>query len=198
MTTRNVRWVDETAPAGVLEFDAPALLMVAGVPGSGKSTMLSGCDLAGAALLEADAYRGRVQRQHGIDEHAFDQGSIPQARQLFLSDLHDHLAGGRDVIVDAALVRPHGRQELAELAVRYGHQLHMICVDATFEECVAGVNGRARAWEGTVDLLAGYHQAWTDARSQLRDGGWLEPQIQSITVVARAVAPHVQALRFAR
>lgn len=189
-----ITWIGPAHQPGKLRFPARSMVMVAGVPGAGKSALLRGADLRGTRLLEADVYRGAVQERRGLDRDAFVADCVADARTLFFADLNAALAAGQDVVVDAALVRSRARAELCALAQETGHSAHVVFVDATWEQCLTGVRSRARTVER--EQLAAYWRTWSALRGRMAEGGWPEPELASVTVIDRAACPSVRALRF--
>lgn len=161
-----------------------SLVMLAGVPGSGKSTLSARC-APDVRLLEADRYRGAVQVERGLPEHAYHPECVPEARTRFLADLHTHLSAGDSTIVEAALLSDRSRQELIDLGAEYGRPVHLVLVHATWEQCLEGVQCRSRSVP--VERLKEFWALWENLEARLRADDAL-PGVSEIHIIDRAAA----------
>jgi predicted kinase len=111
----------------------PELVVVVGLPGSGKTT------LVGALLAEG---RVVVSKDHWPHARRRDQ------RQLRV--VEEHLAAGRSVVVDNTNASVERRAALLALAHRLGVPARAVFVDTPFEVCARrnqARTGRARVPE---------------------------------------------------
>jgi predicted kinase len=175
-----------------LSYSTPTLLLVAGIPGAGKSTLLTRAAPVNCTVLHADGIRGEVQRRHGLPEDGYHREHIDEARQIFFERLDDALLQRRCVIVDATLMTDHSREELVARAGPHPHALHMIIIEASYEDALHGTRQRTRPVPERD--LRRYYAQWESTRDRLLDGQQL-PGISTITVMSRAAASSA-AVRF--
>lgn len=139
ITARLMPYVDTARKA--LSRKSPALILMSGLPGSGKTTLARKL----AASLEALHLRSDVERKRmaGLGENARSD-SKPGAG-LYSSDAsertyarlatcaHDAVSGGYTAIVDATFARRIERRRFRELADRLGVELSVIHCHAPLE-----------------------------------------------------------------
>ena len=167
MTTKDRRPTDvdrvlqllgELPPARPL----PALVVVAGLPGTGKSQFSREVRLrTGAVILESDAIRRLL----------FERPSYSwfESRRVFAA-LHAAverlLAAGISCIVDATNVAEAYRQPLYDIAERHGAKLIVVEVTAPPEVAIARLSERAVApeklSEADVAVYERMQQAWEE------------------------------------
>jgi protein phosphatase len=111
-----------------LEIPERALVVLIGLPGSGKSTFAAR-SFAPTEVLSSDAFRAMI-----ADDPA-DLDATPGAFELLHAVAARRLAGGRLTVVDATNVRPMARRPLIELARRYGRTPVAIVFDLPEELC---------------------------------------------------------------
>ena len=126
----------------VLRLPAAALLVVAGVPGAGKTTWLSRIHAPGSLVLDPEPIRARLARWLG-----------PLPYRLWRPLVHaEHLArvllalpGGSGLIVHDTGTRGWRRWLLAALADRLGRGGHLLLLDVPAEAALEGQRERRRA-----------------------------------------------------
>ena len=120
--------------------ERPALLVVSGLPGTGKSRLCRQVQAStGAALLESDALRRRLV---GRPDYSY-----PESRRLFAA-IHGAidrlLAEGRSLILDATNLAEREREPLYTIAERHGARLLLVQVVAPPEVAQRRLAGRLR------------------------------------------------------
>jgi predicted kinase len=121
-------------------FGAPALVVVSGLPGSGKSHFCRRLvSLYPIALLESDALRRAL---FGQPTH-----SPEESRRLFAAShqvIDRLLASGRSVLLDATNLREAHRRELYDIADRRGAKLVLVSLRAPAAVVEERLAARAR------------------------------------------------------
>lgn len=135
-----------------------SILMVGGVPGSGKSSFIDRAIAPDVTIISADDCRGAVQESAGISKSAYAEECIPLARKLFLRLLNDALVGDQSIVVDAAYLTDHSRNEIAAWALAAEYNTACVFIRASLMEIHEGNTSRAR----TVDpeAMSKFIQDW--------------------------------------
>jgi predicted kinase len=151
-------------------FQDPCLVMIAGVPGAGKTTLIERAIPENAFLLAADDYRGRVQRSMGHPWDAYVKEAIPVARQRFMNDLVLLLNHGVPVFLDASYLSEHSQLEMCSFASNRKISSYLVVVTATLQECQEGVLNRER----TVpkEHVGKFHEDYLEMRSRIEANDW--------------------------
>jgi predicted kinase len=176
-----------TAPSGRsavrLALPGRALLLVAGIPGAGKSTLIDGLpDEPGIVVLDSVAQRVALRRVLGVLPYAWYRPLVHLLHRLAV--LIAALSGASTVVVHLPATDRRTRAVVARLAAATGRSAHLLWMhvdpaDARRGQCERGrvipersFAGHAqRATAATAELLAGV------------PGGW-----SSVTVLDRAAA----------
>jgi predicted kinase len=157
-----------------LAFPSDAVVVVAGVPGAGKTTLIRrGVDRDVARVVDTD------DRRRGPLLYLGHYARIAAA-----------IAGGRPVVVHSRGTHPAARRAIARLAAVRGRPAHLVLLDAGRDEADAGQRARGRtvAREEMDRQVA----RWRGLMARRPDGeGWA-----SIVTLDRAQAARVEALAF--
>ncbi|MCB9704914.1 MAG: AAA family ATPase [Myxococcales bacterium] len=116
----------------------PALLLIAGLPGTGKSTLAAGlAEPWGAATIRSDVVRkglaGLAPDESGrdaIDGGIYAPEMTARTYAACLEEARAHLSAGEPVIVDANFKSDDQRQPFAELAAELGVPLAFLVCEA--------------------------------------------------------------------
>ncbi|GHB75821.1 ATP/GTP-binding protein [Streptomyces xanthochromogenes] len=111
------------------------LVLLAGLPGSGKTTIARELETRGYLRICPDE---RVFEQHGHYGRDFPRGSYKIRERPILTaiaaELRDALASGRDVVLDHGLWTLSERQEWREVGEAAGAKVTLVYLPATHEE----------------------------------------------------------------
>jgi predicted kinase len=139
----------------------PRLILVAGLPGTGKSTLAEGlgralaCPVFAKDWLEAALWRSGVGREQGSGWAGYELLTTLAERQLRL---------GQSAILDCVAGREPLRRQWRGLAERYGARFQPVeCVCADLSLHQIRLAGRQRGIPGWYEL------AWADVE-QVRAG----------------------------
>lgn len=125
----------------------PALYVLRGLPGSGKSTRAR--ELSGridAEIVNRDALRLALLGAYWTGIHADEQKVSFYERSL----VHDNLSKGRSVIVDATHISLASVRAWEFAAAEYGARVEVIHVDTGADICVTRNKMRERRGERFV------------------------------------------------
>jgi predicted kinase len=108
------------------------LFLMAGCPGSGKSTFLkTHVDLSNAVVISRDEVRFSIVNPY---ESYFSHEK--QVCEEFWSQINEALAEGKNVFADQTSLTPKARKYLLENVTGYDHA-NLIWIDEDVETCIA-------------------------------------------------------------
>jgi AAA domain-containing protein len=111
-----------------LTFPADAVVVVAGVPGAGKTTLIRrAVDRDGAWVVDTDDHR---------------RGRLLYVRHY--SRIALAIAGRRPAVIHSRGTHPAARRAIAALAAVRGRSAHLVMLDARRDEAEAGQRARGR------------------------------------------------------
>lgn len=171
-----------------LVYPARTLLVLAGIPGAGKSHLARRL-LTHVPVLEADAY---------ITKHA--DLSLGQAVGEMTAEAERRVATDPVLVLDATGVNAGYRYRMLRMAGRAGLAPHLLAVDATEDECTAGQIERGRMIPD--QSMRSYLAMWDVLKLKIAIGDLSggDPEFSegfdSATVLDRAAANALQAIRF--
>jgi len=179
-----------SAPAPLaLRYPPSDLVVVAGLPGSGKSTLMRRC--ARARVIDSQHTRQLFDgRLPGLPYALYR----PLVRLLHYRRLSRALAGGGPLVVHDCGTLPWVRHWLARTAARQGRRLHLILLDATPVEAVEGQ--RARGRRVSAYAFARHRRATAALRDRLTAGGLPLTGLASAVLLDRPGALDVQDIEF--
>jgi hypothetical protein len=156
------------APAGpaVLRLPPAALVVVAGVPGAGKTTWLSRVDAPGSLVLDPEPVRARLQRPLG---RVPDRLWRPLVHAGHVLRVLAALPGPSGLLVHDTGTRAWRRRLLAGLARRCGRGAHLLLLDVTAEAALEGQRRRRRALHRAA--FASHWRNWRRLRAALAGPG---------------------------
>ena len=157
----------------VLRLPPAALLVVAGVPGAGKTTWLSRIQAPGSLVLDPEPIRARLARRLG-----------PLPYRLWRPLVHaEHVArvllalpGSSGLIVHDTGTRGWRRRLLAALARRFGRSGHLLLLDVPAETALEGQRERRRAL-GPAAFAAHWRRLRDGLPAGLAAEGWASVRV---------------------
>jgi predicted kinase len=158
-----------------LTFPPNAVVVVAGVPGAGKTTLIRrAVDRDGARVIDTDDRRQAGRRRLLYPGHYLRIAAA--------------VAGRRPVVIHSRGTQPAARLAIAALAAVRGRPAHLVLLDAARDEAEAGQRARGRTVpEAEMDRQLARWRRLMKRRPQ----GWA-----AVTVLDRRRAAGIEAFAF--
>jgi len=161
-----------------LSFPADAIVVVAGVPGAGKTTLIRRAvdRTSGARIVDTDDVREAGGRRLLYAGH---YARIAAA-----------VAGRRPAVIHSRGTHPAARRAIATLAALRGRPAHLVMIDADRDEAEAGQRARGRTVEpAEMDRQLARWRRLMARRPE--DEGWA-----SVAVLDRRQAANIERMAF--
>ncbi|MGW0703921.1 AAA family ATPase [Streptomyces sp. NPDC002867] len=125
---------------------SPFCVLMAGLPGSGKTTLSRALTARGFVRLCPDE---EMYRRHGVYGVDFPRGTFPALERPVLEDaaveLRDQLQAGHDVVVDHGFWTPDDRTRWGAIATDAGATPLLVYLAASHDELWARISKRNEA-----------------------------------------------------
>jgi hypothetical protein len=176
---------DHTAVPGprdsaALRLPARAVLLVAGVPGAGKTTLLARVDTRGSRMLDPEAARDAYQRRLGRLPYRLWRPLV-HARHYLSVVLALRAPAG--LVVHEPGTRAWMRRLLVLAAARAGRQAHLLLLEVSPQEALAGQRQRRRSLRRPA-----FERHWRRWRRLRRPGRLAGEGWASVRVIDRTAA----------
>jgi hypothetical protein len=180
-----------TRPEAVeLEYGARAVVVVTGLPGAGKSTLMARA--ARAALADSQTVRERwAARVPGWVAYGVYR---PLVRVEHYARLRRALCGAEPLVVHDSGSQPWVRGWLARTGRRRQRPLHLVTLVVTEREAVAGQQARGR--RVTRYALGRHVRAFLSLEGELAASGTPPPGYASVVLLDRRCAARLRTIRF--
>ncbi len=152
-------------------FRRPKLIVLVGIPGTGKSTW-SRLYFDPAQIVSTDEIRKEVHP--GVQ---YDPEKNAEVFDIFHQRIGQRLADRRDAIADSTNCNEFARYRLQDLAGEYEAEYHVIAFSNTHQ---ALHRNKGREWEVPPDAMDHMLEKWKDARDAI-----LVEHCESLTVIER-------------
>jgi predicted kinase len=139
------------------------MIVIAGVPAIGKTTLIERAIPEGVVVLCPDLIRSELQAQAGVED--FDESFWGATFDLLHERVDAELASEHTVVVHVTGLNRHQQQDLTRLTRANDREAHIIFLDATRELCAAGLSGRVVKIPNA--RMEKYHEQWDDLKSRL-------------------------------
>ncbi|MFJ5550638.1 AAA family ATPase [Streptomyces sp. NPDC093225] len=180
---------DESPGPERLEFAAGDLVVVSGLPGGGKSTLIK--RTAPGRVVDSQDARERWQRR--MPARLPYAGYRPLVRIAHYAGLWRVLRSGESVVVHDCGSQPWVRRSLARAARRRGRSLHLVLLDASPEEALSGQLARGR---GVTGYAFTRHRRTVARLLSAAEQGTPPPGCASVTLLDRRAATRLTSLSF--
>lgn len=121
------------------------LVIIRGLPGSGKTTLAKMFERDGFVHVENDQFRARS------GEYIYDPDEAELVRAWCHRTVKGYLRQGRDVVVSNTFCKLEVVREYEQLARRYGHDTTVVEAKGTFGSVMgcdaSGIEMRRAKWE---------------------------------------------------
>lgn len=190
LPTRDLRGTVTSVP---LRFPAGDRVVVSGLPGSGKSTLIDHTVAVDDRVRRIDSQDTRERWERRMPALLPYGLYRPLVRMVHFARLHRALASGAGVVVHDCGTQGWVRRWLAADALRRGRGMHLVLLDVTPREALAGQAGRGRTVSGYAFLRhrRAVRRLFADAQA-----GRLPDGCASVVLLDRRAAAALRGLVF--
>jgi predicted kinase len=171
----------------VLTYPSDAIVLVAGVPGAGKSTLVARVAGEEVRTLDSDPVRRRLHRRLGRLPYRVWR---PLVHSIHGVSVWRALATPGPLIIAEPATRRISRRALLRRAPRTGRSVHLLGIDATVAEARAGQLARGRTISSAS--LRRHAEGWAALRCTARSEGFA-----TVRFFRRDAAARIERLAFA-
>ncbi|MGW8379606.1 AAA family ATPase [Actinacidiphila sp. SB3-2] len=182
-----------TAPDGVLRFAAGDRLVVSGLPGSGKSTLMRRTLALGDAVRRIDSQDMRERWEHRMPDWLPYGMYRPFVRLAHFAGLRGALASGASVVVHDCGTQSWVRRWVARDARRRGRGMHLVLLDVPPGTALEGQAARGRGVSGYAFVR---HRRAVARLIGLAESGRAPRGCSSVVLLDRAAAGSLTGIAF--
>lgn len=130
------------------------LILLVGIPASGKSTLAARLIGKGYVCLSADDIR------HELWGEVTEQGDKERVFEIFFARMERAMSEGRDIVIDNTNINPMHRKQILERATRLSYQdVQLWILDVPLDVCLE--RNRARERQVPEEILTKMHGTLT-------------------------------------
>lgn len=185
----------QEGPPLTLSYPPGTVLIVSGLPGSGKSTLLRRLTTTAPDVPAVDPRTSHEACEAVMPTWLPYAVYRPWARAKHFRRLRAEVRGGRPFLVHDCGSRAWMRRWLAREAARQGHELHLILLDVTATEALAGQEARGR-W-APRRVFDKHRRGLDRLLGELSGAGGPLPEAASVVLLDRVSRERVAAVEFA-
>lgn len=142
------------------------IILLVGVPGSGKTTLAAKIAQKGFTIMNADSIR---QELYG---DANEQGDPAKVFEVFFERLEKLMENGTDLIIDNTNANPKHRKQILDRAKQFEYgDVQLWLMDTPLNVCIARNKGRDRIVG--EDIVANMHNTLSRSGRPSREEGKL-------------------------
>lgn len=182
-----------TAAGTTLRFPAGDRVVVSGLPGSGKSTLIRRAVAAGEEVVSIDSQDTRERWEARLPKWLPYGLYRPLVRLAHYAGLRRSLASGASVVVHDCGTQSWVREWLARDARRRGRALHLVLLDVPPETALMGQAMRGRGVSGYAFLR---HRGAVGRLIRDAEAGRLPHGCASVVLLDRASAEVLRGVTF--
>lgn len=142
------------------------IILLVGVPGSGKTTLAAKIAQKGFTIMNADSIR------HELYGDASDQGDPQEVFKIFFERMEVHMKDGTDLIIDNTNANPKHRKQILDRAKQFEYNdVQLWLMDTPLNVCIARNKNRERVV--AEDVVANMHMSLNRSGRPSREEGKL-------------------------
>jgi len=180
-----------------LRYPARDLIIASGLPGSGKSTLISrvvpGCDPGGRPVVRVDSQNTRETWERRMPRWLPYAVYRPLVRCAHYVGLRRAVRSGAGVVVHDCGSQPWVRRWLARDARRTGRGLHLVLLDV---DPAVALEGQAARGRGVSGFAFGRHRRAMERLVTRVEGGLPPEGCASAVLLDRATASRLRSISF--
>ncbi len=142
------------------------IILLVGVPGSGKTTLAAKIGEKGFTIMNADSIRKELYGD------ANEQGDPAQVFKLFFERMEKFMEDGTDLIIDNTNANPLHRKEILDRARKFEYgDIQLWLMDTPLNVCIARNKGRER--QVSDEIVSKMHMTLSRSGRPSREEGKL-------------------------
>jgi predicted kinase len=155
--------IPPTRPPRTLSYPRCCLLVVAGTPASGKTTLIERTAPVDAHVVHPDDVRERLEAEAGVE--GYDPSFWRPAWLELQESMGASLDQGRPVILHSTCLQRWQQDQATDLARSHGCEAHVLFLDVSLATCLEGQARRER--QVPEDVIEEHAARWTMLKEDL-------------------------------